>query len=524
MKNKLSQVLLLGLVTIGLASCKSDEKTSATESTGETAFAEVEVHEPDECPAGDGCFICDSSKRDENRLWCKEHDRYENRCWECHPELEDKDRLYCKEHGIYEDECYLCHPELKDAAESASTDAANAAQAAPEAGLMCREHGVLERECAICQPDLASGLKPGESLKIRVASADTLNKIGVRTSRPELTETQESVEAYCTVDYNQNTVAKITPIAKGIVREIMVVPGQEVAADTVLATLYSPELAESNSRMLSALAAERLASLTVKRERSLAKKQISAASELEAAEASLEVAKAESAAARQHLINLGQDINAIAQLQESGSTDSLLTVRAPFPGTIVERSASSGEMLEAGDPLLVLADLSTMWLELSVPAKEASRIETGMKVVAVFDDAPEMRVEAELIWIASAIDSKARRVQARALVRDPLPALRKGLYGTVRIETTSSSQSITVPSGSVQTIDGISFVFVQKEPDLYAATRVDISPARAETGDGPALTSIASGLSAEDSIVSTGSYIMRSEFLKSQLGAGCVDD
>jgi cobalt-zinc-cadmium efflux system membrane fusion protein len=530
MKHKLSQALLLGLITIGLTSCKSGEETSATESESAeaSALSEVVVHEKENCPAGDGCFICDPSTREEGRLWCKEHHRYEDRCWGCHPELEDKDRLFCKKHGTYEDECYLCHPELKEGDETASTDSASTAnktaRASSETGLMCKEHGVLEKNCAVCHPELAPDLKAGESLKIRVASPDTIAKVGVRTSRPELSETQESVEAYCTVDYNHNRMAKITPIAKGIVREIKVVPGQEVTKDTVLATLYSPELAESNSRLLSALAAEKLASTTVKRERGLAKKQISAASNLETAEAALEVAKAESAAARQHLINLGQNINAIAQLQESGSTDSLLTVRAPFAGTIVERNASTGEMLEAGDPMLKLADLSSMWLELSVPAKEASRIETGMRVTAVFDDAPGMQIEAELIWIASAIDSKARRVQARALVVDPPAALRKGLYGTVRIETSIPKQSVTVPTDSIQTIDGNHFVSVQEEADLYAATRVDISSARAKAGTGPALTAITSGLSQSDSIVSSGSYILRSEFLKSKLGAGCVHE
>lgn len=58
------------------------------------------------------CFICDASLRDENRLWCKEHSRYEDRCFECHPETQDKTRLYCSEHGLYEDECMMCHPEI----------------------------------------------------------------------------------------------------------------------------------------------------------------------------------------------------------------------------------------------------------------------------------------------------------------------------------------------------------------------------------------------------------------------------
>lgn len=71
---------------------------------------------PEEAPASahshgnaeETCFICDASKRDAGRMWCKEHARYEDRCWECHPELREPKRAYCEEHHLYEDECHLC--------------------------------------------------------------------------------------------------------------------------------------------------------------------------------------------------------------------------------------------------------------------------------------------------------------------------------------------------------------------------------------------------------------------------------
>ena len=65
--------------------------------------------------ASETCFICDASKRDKGRLWCKEHDRYEDRCWECQPQMRDADRPYCEEHGLYEDECFLCDPSRAEA-------------------------------------------------------------------------------------------------------------------------------------------------------------------------------------------------------------------------------------------------------------------------------------------------------------------------------------------------------------------------------------------------------------------------
>ena len=92
------------------------EEGRADHSSGSQAVSGSTAHSHDS--PEETCFICDPSKRDKGRLWCKGHGRYEDRCWLCHPELEDKDRLFCAEHALYEDECFLCHPELRSGDES----------------------------------------------------------------------------------------------------------------------------------------------------------------------------------------------------------------------------------------------------------------------------------------------------------------------------------------------------------------------------------------------------------------------
>ena len=73
-----------------LAACSpaSEQDTGSPEPAGPVGQAEVD----DATCAAHGapkelCFICDASLRDEGRLWCREHGRYEDRCWLCHPEL-----------------------------------------------------------------------------------------------------------------------------------------------------------------------------------------------------------------------------------------------------------------------------------------------------------------------------------------------------------------------------------------------------------------------------------------------------
>lgn len=512
---QISRALGLGALLAFLAACgeKTDSNTKST-SVDSASEGGIEVHALPECPADEGCFICNPSKRDKGRLWCKEHDRYEDRCWLCHPEMQDKKRLYCTEHGVYEDECYLCHPELKD------KPSARTKTTAPADVLMCKEHGVAEHECAICQPQLAAGLEPGQSLKIRVASAEVMEQVGIEVSQPEMTTARPTVEAYATVDYNHNQVAKITPLVEGIVREISATPGQSVVTGDALGIIHSPEFAEMKSRFLAAGAAQKLAELQANRERELAEKHISAATDLETAEAAANIAEVNLDAARQRLLNLGLSEAEIDRLASDGRPTSALTLKAPFSGTIVERDVAIGERVEPGEPIFVLADLSSMWIELSIPARDAAGLSIGQNMEARFSDLPDTMIAGKLIWIASAIDQKTRRVQARALVKNPPAGLRKGLYGEARIHLGESSSSLAVPTGSIQVIDGVPFVFVREEPALFAATRVELDHGTVRDE----VTAIRSGLKADSQIVSRGSYILRSEFLKSLLGAGCVDD
>ena len=93
------------------------------------------------------------------------------------------------------------------------------------------------------------------------------------------------------------------------------------------------------------------------------------------------------------------------------------------------------------------------------------------------------------------------------------------MFAQVSASLEAPRETMQVPTDAVQNIDGDPFVFVRTEPDLFALRRVAVGSA-STTGN----TAILAGLDAEDAIVTGGGFTMRTEFLKSRLGAGCVDD
>jgi len=499
------------LTMTALAACSdSDPETVSRDEHSDGIVSRVaHAHAID----GETCFICDPAKRETGRLWCAEHGRYEDRCELCHPDVLDKDRLYCDEHFLYEDECFLCHPEVKTPSTGAAT---GALPHSTGSALFCDEHMVAERECGICQPGLASSLEPGESLLVRMASANSASKAGVRIERPRRSELMPGVEAFCEADFDHNAMARITPLASGIITRVAVDIGDQVKAGEVLAELHSADVAGAKSAYLSALVSRDIREQTLDRERNLARESIGARKDHLQAEADYRVAHLDMKNARHMLLNLGLTFEEIAEIEHSEDASARYALRAPFSGTLIGRAAVAGQAVASGEALFTVADLSRRWLTLSLPADRLHDIRAGQPVAAEFDDLPGEEVRGKLVWVDAAVDPRTRLVRARAVATHGVEQVKAGMFGRARVFTGQTVPGVLVPTEAVQYHEHHPYVFVRQEPDLFALRRVAVGVAGADR------TEILAGLHPDEAVVASG-FLVMSEFLKSRLGAGCVD-
>ncbi|MCO6438593.1 MAG: efflux RND transporter periplasmic adaptor subunit [Phycisphaerae bacterium] len=423
------------------------------------------------------------------------------------PGKRDPNRLWCSEHDVYEDECLICHPELKN--KPANEGAAE---------LMCKEHNVPEKECGICHPELAPDLKPGESLKIRQLSRRSAAKAGITTERAQPGESSPGISVFCEVRYNQNQVARITPLAPGVVDRVLVDVGQAVGEGDILVEIASSEIAAAKRDYLLAIVDEKVKSFSLAREEQLLAKKISAEAAYQKAEAEHEMARAVKTTARQTLLNYRFTDAEIRQIEGTKSSSSLMYVRAPYAGTLVEREAVVGEAVEPGAKLFTLADLSTMWLELAVPENQIASVHPGQVVEGTFSGLPGLTIQGELIWIDSRVDERTRLVKARALVPNPDAQLKSGMFGVAKVVFEKPVSMLRLPPSALQRFEGQPYVFVKKNEDLFQLRRVIVGAKDAHSVE------ILAGILATDEVVVSGGFTMKSEFLKSRLGAGCVDD
>jgi cobalt-zinc-cadmium efflux system membrane fusion protein len=513
MKNINKYIPVAIMAALLAISCSGKSSEESEEKSNEMGV-QAELCSRHQLPVAD-CFMCDPALRDPGRLWCQEHDRYEDRCFICHPEIKEANRLWCNEHNLYEDECIFCHPELKSKA------AGNGyLEDVVRIDLQCEEHRVLERECGICHPELADALDAGQGLKIRFESPASAAMAGIELTSPLPGERLSELSFLCRVTYNQNQFARITPLAYGVVQRVLKDVGDTVTKGDILFEILSPEIAKAKSEYLIALANEALKETVFDRKKELLEEKIGSQHNYELARTEYELARNTSAASHQKLVNYGFTGKEIANIVATRSTSSILRILAPFSGTLIDRNIVIGEAVSPGDISFTLADLSLMWLELSIPEDRIQLVDVGDSVETRFEVLSGKHIRGRLTWLASGIDESTRMLKARAVVSNPGRSLKHGMFGQVYVISERLMKGLYVPAESLHRIGPgrVGIVFTKVTDDLFEVRRVDVGGRNGE------YVEILAGLMPEEQIVAAHSFTVKSEFLKARLGAGCVDE
>jgi cobalt-zinc-cadmium efflux system membrane fusion protein len=163
----------------------------------------------------------------------------------------------------------------------------------------CPEHRVAEAEDALCHGDLIGELLPGQGMKVRLAAVDAAVKAGVTLSRVQTLSLAEGSAIPGRVAFNRGRLARITPLASGVVRRVRVRTGASVAKGDIVAEIAMPEIAALKSQFLAARAREAQTEATYRQEEILLQRGISSRRAFQEAEAQPERLGAVSPAAAQ---------------------------------------------------------------------------------------------------------------------------------------------------------------------------------------------------------------------------------
>jgi cobalt-zinc-cadmium efflux system membrane fusion protein len=342
--------------------------------------------------------------------------------------------------------------------------------------------------------------------RIKLGPAALANaKLGIRTAGPGKVAISLSLPGE--VALNAEHVAHVTPRVAGSVREVKKQLGDSVKKGDVLAVLESRELAEMQRDFLAAKERLELAETNFKRQEQLWQEKISAEKDYLSAKQALAEAKIEHRAASQKLA-------AGAGPKSAGGG---LVLTAPLDGTIIEKHAVVGEVLSDDRLAFVVADLSTLWVNVTVYAKDLSKVRLGQRAVVRAEGIAEPAL-GELTYIDRVVGEQTRSAIARIVLTAPKPEWRAGLFVTADVSVEEVEAPVVVSYEAVQRVNGESVVFVQ-DGDAFVTRKVKTGrQGVAREGARELLIEIVQGVAAGTQYVAENSFLLKAELGKSEAG------
>jgi len=400
--------------------------------------------------------------------------------------------------------------------EAAVTPAATIEQ---RASVKC-EHDVPIYQCAECRYE-AGVVKLDASLLKRadgggLVCTQTVARTNVSAVLPTTGE----------VALNENTAVHISPRIPGIIDSVAADIGARVKAGDTLLTLASTEFGKAlaeyeRNRTLSALAEK-----IFMREKKLREEKIGSEQDMIDAQMTFERQRADLQVSEQALLVLGLTEADLAGLRAPahGAAAGRLPVRAPMAGTIIEKHAVAGEIAVPGKDLMLLADLTTVWVWANVHSQDLERLlqaeQRGSVAVEITISAfPGRRFLGVLDYVGATMSEQTRTVKVRATVKNPDRELRPGMFcdAAIALGNGQALQVLAAPQSAVFADEGKFFVFKHWKDDFFV--RQDIRKGREFFG----MVEILEGLQPGETVVTDGAFLLKSDVLREKMGAGCAD-
>ena len=352
---------------------------------------------------------------------------------------------------------------------------------------------------------------------VRLKSPEVARRAGLKVEPVQTTRVDETLSCNAEVAFNGGRYAHLASRAPGIVAEVRVDLGDGVETGDVLAIIDSSELGSAKAAYLQARSLVDLWEKNQAREQALFEKNVGIEKDVIEAETELVERRVQLGNAKQRLKNLGLSDDDLAQIVAHSDTSSLLPLRAPFAGVIIERDAVSGEVVSTSQSLFAVADTRTMWVMLDVYESDVARLSKGQAVSVTIDAMSNRTFNGEMTWISSQVDRRTRTIQARAEVENPEGLLRANMFGRAEIHVRTIEEAVLVPESAVQWEGCCNVVFVRETDTIYQPYKVTLGYKR----DGYFV--VEEGLPAGESVVTQGSFLLKTEILKGNIGAGCCE-
>jgi cobalt-zinc-cadmium efflux system membrane fusion protein len=320
-----------------------------------------------------------------------------------------------------------------------------------------------------------------------------------------------------------NATWRVGVLAEGRVEKVYFNLGDSVRKGEVLARMHSHDVHEARAAYANAVAertrlqaAEALAQKNYDRSRRLYALKAESVSQVEIAKQELVNAQSSTREAdnivRREVTHLEETLGLQADIADNSEDADLIPIKAPAGGRILQKNITPGSTISTSTDAFVIGDLTRVWMLASVDAATLSKLHIGQTATVTLPDVSDATYTGKITNLGQEFDPVTRLMPVRIELRNPENRLRPEMLASAEFATGTGIPVVMVPQESIQQVNGQDVVFVRVAADRFRVQTVQTGEIiRGEVR-------ILQGLKPGEQVITHGSFIAKSQLLKSSIG------
>ncbi|WP_353150802.1 efflux RND transporter periplasmic adaptor subunit [Chryseobacterium sp.] len=306
-------------------------------------------------------------------------------------------------------------------------------------------------------------------------------------------EHSDGIVSAGTIQAIPNHYAEIASPFSGRITKSFIRLGQNISANSPLFEILSSDYFSVQKDYTDALNEVQLAEKNYRRQQDLVRHGVGIQKELDEAETDFKNKKTS-------LSNASSALKVYNS--KGGGLGSPLIVRAPISGEIISNKIVNGQYLKSdADPVIIIAELSKVWISGDVKEKDIRFVNTGDHVSVKVSAYPDRNITGKVYHINEIVDESTRSIKVLIECDNPDRRLKPGMYATVNFSTTPE-KTIMIPVTALMQNDSSQYVWVKTGKNQFARRPVTTGETDQKT------TRVISGLKAGETIMTEGGIYM----------------
>ena len=293
-----------------------------------------------------------------------------------------------------------------------------------------------------------------------ILTADQIKTIGIEYGAIEQKQLTASLKTNGVLKVPNQNKASINSVYSGVIKSLLVQPGNPVSMGQTIATISNPEFIQVQSEYLSIHSKLVLAEQEYNRQKELNAGNAGALKNLQAADAELKSLKTRRSSLQQQIQLMGISTASLS----NGRLISVIAVRSPISGIVSNVNVKMGSYVDLGTVVAEVVDNSQLHLDLFVFEKDLPKIKNKQTIHFTVTNNPTKEYDAEIFSLGSSFENESKAVSVHAMVKGDKKGLIDGMNITANISLDQATLP-AIPTTAIVNYQGQDYIFIVDSVD-----------------------------------------------------------